>query len=504
MAITYDPTNNVITVTGYTEGTPCTFEDIWLADIAGTLLLLEEDTYDGDPTPVTLDTDIRPADWGGIRLIFRVDTVDTTGGNPYVEIIGKVTGSEDTGNIIEILSVADIFNFQTTHSFKEIVSIKIYTPGGSSSVTLDIAQDRWGVVSKQGAAQYHFDAKLQIGNGSTQTYFADEEVQVQWADIDTAHYEKIFRVMRKTYLRLGALLDEATKATAKGVTILNHCDNTTPSWHQPGYVIYEEWSNQNDIEVYLYSCHFINPKRSMVVWIPYGTTRLWNCQFNGVSLGDGPTDGLFNVTISYSNNYPFGYARWTGFEQAFAYNCYRLIYTQATYTFNLKNAYSRGHTYIVRPSGWSGTGYFINCDFDSWAIDWAGTSSGTIYRQYEIDIAVTDKDDNPLSGATVTLRDKDGNQVFQVTTEVNGEIATQTVSRGYYDQANGDTLQDYSPHTLTIEKGGYQTYEKRFMLKEKTTWEIKLAKAVGVFLDFGRPVVNLKKSNPENKVVMVL
>lgn len=35
MAITYDAGTNIITVTGYTEETPCTFEDIYQADVAG-------------------------------------------------------------------------------------------------------------------------------------------------------------------------------------------------------------------------------------------------------------------------------------------------------------------------------------------------------------------------------------------------------------------------------------------------------------------------------------
>jgi hypothetical protein len=39
-----------------------------------------------------------------------------------------------------------------------------------------------------------------------------------------------------------------------------------------------------------------------------------------------------------------------------------------------------------------------------------------------------------------------------VATSGSGDIATQTVSRGYYDQAHGNTLQDYGPHTLTISK----------------------------------------------------
>jgi hypothetical protein len=86
----------------------------------------------------------------------------------------------------------------------------------------------------------------------------------------------------------------------------------------------------------------------------------------------------------------------------------------------------------------------------------------------------------------------------------NGNIATQTVSRGYYDQAHGNTLQDYGPHTLTIIKAGYQNYIKKLTLSAKTAWEVKLAKAQHILLNSGRPVLNLKPSDPENKSVVVL
>jgi hypothetical protein len=87
---------------------------------------------------------------------------------------------------------------------------------------------------------------------------------------------------------------------------------------------------------------------------------------------------------------------------------------------------------------------------------------------------------------------------------VNGNIATQTVSRGYYDQPHGNTLQDYGPHTLTIIKAGYQTYIRKFTLMAGTAWEVKLAKAQHILLNSGRPVLNLKPSDPENKSVVVL
>jgi hypothetical protein len=118
--------------------------------------------------------------------------------------------------------------------------------------------------------------------------------------------------------------------------------------------------------------------------------------------------------------------------------------------------------------------YLINVDTDEWNVLIDSASTGRLYRQYTFDLNVTDNNGVPLSGATVTLKDKNGNTVFSVTTAANGTIAEQTVSRGCYDYAHGSTLQDYGPFTLTISKSGYATYTQIFTLTSKTSWQISL------------------------------
>jgi hypothetical protein len=152
--------------------------------------------------------------------------------------------------------------------------------------------------------------------------------------------------------------------------------------------------------------------------------------------------------------------------------------------------------------------WFIDCIVNKWTFNWDESegllTNTTVYRQYTFDLKVTNKDNNNISGATVTLKNKYGDSIFIVSTAADGTIATQTVTRGYYNKANGSDLIDESPHTLTITKAGYQTYVKKFILSSKTAWEIKLAKAQQVLLNSGRPVLNLKPSDPENKSVVVL
>jgi len=212
----------------------------------------------------------------------------------------------------------------------------------------------------------------------------------------------------------------------------------------------------------------------------------------------------FNLILE-KGNYALSYGVGSLFENIHVTDCYGIIWTQVIYNFNVKNVYGRGLTKTaVLSNSWSGTGYLINADLDVWAFTWNGTCTGKVYRQYTFNLKVTEQDGTAINGATVTLKDKDDNQVFSVSTAGDGTITEQTVTRGYYGQAHGDTLQDYSPHKLIIEKAGFQTYEIQGITMEKIDWTIKLAKVVGVFLSFGSPVVNLKKTDPENKNVIVL
>jgi hypothetical protein len=154
----------------------------------------------------------------------------------------------------------------------------------------------------------------------------------------------------------------------------------------------------------------------------------------------------------------------------FASGTGQVLYAMSATSFAVNGLYARGYTTLYRAStSWSGTANFVNFDVDAWTFSWAADATGKAYRQYTFDLKVTDSAGNPVNLATVQLKDKSSGTVFTVTTNSTGDIPTQTVSRGYYNQANGNTLQDYSPHTLTIVKTGYTTYTQKFTLTGKTS-----------------------------------
>jgi hypothetical protein len=112
-----------------------------------------------------------------------------------------------------------------------------------------------------------------------------------------------------------------------------------------------------------------------------------------------------------------------------------------------------------------------------------------IYFYFSVALKVTDKDGVAISGATVTMTDKDSNEVSD-TTDVNGEVTINVKS--YQNLATvGDeygTYTDFNPFVLTVEKGGYQTYTEGDMdFYDKIDKTVALQPAGGTVL-FGSTI----------------
>ena len=493
MPIVYDAVNNVMTVTGYTEAVPCTFSDLWNADKAGSRQLLAPTAAAVD---LSLTTQPKPTDKIALKLNLIITGFSVAG-----EV--TLTGLDKDDNAqIETISITANGTYVTTKWFKSIDAAGVDCTG---SYTIEITQSQWGVVWKPSATQFKLDqTALTIGDGTTETWFIDKAVSVLFYHCRKGSDVNVITLRKYGHIRFGQLDDATKKTTSEGVNINLEDDATEGRFISKGGTgssadffgcsfIYESTS-------YYFFALFVYPDASFPV-------RIYNSIFSRIYFGFTYNFDIYNSYVLRSLS-GLGIRTQSGgtFNRIGIYNCSYGVSFDAATDKVVSNILIRvpPTSYAIRWTGGGANFYLVNPDIDVWNIAWHYAPFGIIYRQYEFDLTVTDKDNNPISNATVTLKDKDGNTVFSATTDVNGLIATQTVSRGYYNQANGNTLQEYSPHTLTITKNGYQTYVKKFILSAKTVWEIKLAKAVGVFLSFGQPVINLKGAEPENKDVMVL
>jgi len=231
---------------------------------------------------------------------------------------------------------------------------------------------------------------------------------------------------------------------------------------------------------------------------------VWHCTFDRIALKYSDVD-MYNCIFCRSY-YGVSYACTGTFERVILYKNTYAVYMMTSYQTILKNANIKlASATTFRASTLYVDNYMINMDCDAWTFTLVGSFTKKIYRQYEFDAHCQDKEGNDLSEVSaVGEYISPYGQAFSVTTDANGDIATQTVDHGWFEKATGDTENLKTPLKVTYSKAGYQTVVKYYDLDEKTKDTVVLHKAVGVFLDFGRPIVNLKKTDPENKNVMAL
>ncbi len=362
----------------------------------------------------------------------------------------------------------------------------------------------WGKIVLLGTSQFAFSAKLQVGDGTTATYFADTNKQV-WVNeaTVTGNSQNFILVTTNATVTLGTLIDAATKRTSSGCVFMSNFSTYY-------YVTYFSNDSANAV-TRLYSCVF-SASNTRHARIRGGTTSvtMWNCMITqavrltlkvdaynvqchtlaGVAtnfldncIGEFDTITVYNATAAAGLAGDYTGTQNIVFRNVFARGCSKLLVISSTRNWDV---------------------YFVDADSDTWAFTWGTDGTGKVYRQGSFDLAVTDAEGTPLEGATVTLFDKDGTEIFSESTDADGKIATQIVTRGFYQRSTGDALTDASPHTLTVNKAGFQKYTKKFALTERSKWEIKLAHAQTILLDCGKPTLNLCPSNPENRHVLSL
>ena len=353
MGILYDAPNNIITVTGYTLGAPCTFEAVYQADLAG----------------------------------------------------------------------------------------------------------GWGVVSKQGTIQYCFSCKLYIGDGSIATWFKDKNVQV----VFTPAVTYILRVMNNAHFTLGVLDNAGDKTTSQGVSLMS----TNPANH-----VFIYGHSGAEINFFASQIGGVGSGRSELMRI-YG--KIYSTIFTNLNrIRDGIVD-LYDFTL-LNGIYGLQIFSASTIEDIKIFETQRAAVL--TNGLTIRNLVVRNCTDTLCVDGISADVYMIDCDIDSWLFSWWGVNTATVQRQYTFNLLVKDSAGDPLDGATVTLTDKDDNEMFSVATGGDGKIGEQTVSRGYYDQTNDDTLQDYGPFELKIIEGDREYIIPNIVLEDPVDWTVMLPDVV--------------------------
>lgn len=316
----------------------------------------------------------------------------------------------------------------------------------------------WGVVHKQNEYQYQIDAKLRIGDGSTETWFKDIKRHV----VITPATGDAFFVANNATFQLGEI-DEHNNPLNGCCLVIPNYEGDTPfygydngAWRLYDSEIYYPaflylWSRGAVPPTHeIIGCRFI---KFMGMRIAGENSVVKDCVFHAES----ETWSMIGLTfkgqlaeVSNIHSYKMMYGVYWSPQYGLS---------DATIT-GLK---IRNCQYAIRVYGEYGdySLYLIDADIDNWTIKWENmsTDANKIYRQYTFKVRAVDKDGNPISGAVVEVWDKFNNKVVTAMTDSNGDIVPQIVTYGHYAYPTGNTINPHGPHTVRITKHGYRTVE---------------------------------------------
>jgi len=327
---------------------------------------------------------------------------------------------------------------------------------------VDVASG-WGVVSKQGSNQYEFRCKLQIGDGTNETWLADANKMISHTINDNFIY-----IPAHGHFRCGVVVDEANRTTKDGCFIYTNSSDK--------HII--EFARSGTLELYSTT---ISAESSTNIFSSYGKGeyRIWNCNIIHTQVsGEGTPPDIDFYRTNWQSSQAGPAFTTSNASDILISDCYHgTIWFFLSTPVTIKNYRMINEANSFFCFHLDANLYAINVEC-KWKPLWY-SSSGKIYRQYTFTLKIVDEGGNPISGAKVSVYNRSGCLEFEDTTDANGRIPTHIITRGYYDQAHGSTLVDFSPHTLVIEKEGYETYKTQFTPTkaiEAIDWQISLKK----------------------------
>lgn len=497
MPISYDQTVNDLTILGYSEAAPCSFTDLHNADLAAVNgRTLFSATAPGSPWTASLTSQPQPCE----QLAVPLKVACTPRAGASLVLTGTDAWGAAQSETVDLSSGTAA----TGKRWRSVNANGLQVTGLNSGDSFAVHQDRWGVVWRFGNV-FLFDARLTVGDDTpgNKGHLADtRKTAVFNQAANDAGYPYCIQLKRYSYLRLGEAVSLEQKTVRHGCTLINLKNLSGTHWTI-------RKTSATDITVLLYdsTCRYQGPSAAD----PFvelrcsdsdDQVRVWHCHFSHTRVLQVQADkGSFFDVLVTGGSLGFGGGGVTERLSVHGQSSAALYLEGAART--IRNVFSRGAANLVRAYNFANAANILDADTDTWGVSWHN-SGGRINRQYTLNLAVSDALGFPLPGATVTLTDKNGSQVFSQVTGAEGQIPTQVVTRGYYEQATGSTLQDYGPHSLTITRDGYETYRDVLTIAARLDLDLALSPAAGpVYIPVPAEKFSVEFSSPVNLEVML-
>ena len=141
-----------------------------------------------------------------------------------------------------------------------------------------------------------------------------------------------------------------------------------------------------------------------------------------------------------------------------------------------------------------------------------GISEWRYYQQFSANFKILDQNNTVIEGATVVMKNKNGDTLFTATTNSSGVITEQVFTQRdwFFDPINYPTLINkigfttYSPFEIYITKTGYETYYIKKDITAKVDETIALKTAVPVLVDTnGKTYIKPDETNLTNRQLII-
>ena len=453
----YTESTNIIVVTGGTSGAPATFNDMYTADQAGTGTVLLA-AIAGSATN-TLTYAIRPTH--DKALVVKCIVAGKTTEADYIFITG--TDAWGTAQTESIDVSAGNASYTSTKKFATITNIDCSdNSAGEGTVwedgTISVTQDIWGVVWETVTdAQYKIDCNIEIGDGSTSTYFTIVNEMIYSAGWISTKAEATLIIgsegSASGIAGYGAYVQMVagpswSNAVMIGSTAIVKIYNSVIRWNTTTLAFRSGY-------IYIYNSIFTSDSTARAFVVSAEVTSgeidgmtLYNSSGMSVKQSLVTTNRITVDTVDFACQ---GNTGDTTLKDLLATN---------TITADLR-AITGHFIKVVDPRFHLSNVIILDAD-------------GVIYEQYTCNIHVNDADGNNLAGVTVTCTDQASGEEFSVDTDANGDIAEQTID---YKKWSGtsETLTSYSPHVFTLSKTDYETLElNAITVDHPIVWNLEL------------------------------
>lgn len=352
---------------------------------------------------------------------------------------------------------------------------------GSTNFAALVAADTaggWGKYTADATGtQIICAGRIALGDTTNSLTLSDSSKQIMFTGFITSDNDYLIWLNAKSTLTLGVLNDAGTKSTSQGCSLYK-----TDNYYT---VLIRVGSSTATLN--LYSCQITGGGTTNFCYIGddsvSGTVNMFNCVCSGVDLWGKPNWNVYRLTSMKSGWAALNNAGGVFNDISVSGSADAAIYAnnQVNADHSISGLQAVLNQYLVDVSNFAYSVYLINAVVDSWVFRFSNSPSAVVYRQYIFNLQVIDNSASvdagaivPIENADVTLYDKDMTEVFNTTTDSNGEIAEQTVSRGYYDQTNGNTLQDYGPHFLVVTAAGYEDYMDEIVFDIRKDFQISM------------------------------